>query len=311
MMRSRYLISLFFVTTMACLLSTTAYAKNDWHSQIGYTSIAVSQVEAPDEATFNLNPRTVPVDGKYGFTFMDGFQISQLFSVEIGVTHAGTSADIFSLFGQVRSPMYHHLSATAKYGVSVANNLGHAVYGAGFNYHIANDQAFGLEYSRQYSYVQQEALKEEGGPSKYPTDWLIDIQSMQPLNFLSLKYTNYLLKCNQECWQKRVPVYAKGDYMGLGLASLTRHLTYGGMRNNPENETANTSTHSPQPQSDTMLAYGLTHGNQITENFGMEFGVVGSAKENYLNFYSAAARFTLPVRAQIRPYAKSRHYLHQ
>ena len=269
-----------------------------------YTSVSYASVVAHKESELDLNPRTVPIDGKAAFTFMDGYQFNPYLAGEIGVTHMGVASDVFSLFAHLRSPVFFRMTADLRYGISFANNLARKTYGMGVNVFATPHDAVGFEYNRLYSYTQQEALNSNGGGVTYPTDWHTDIKYMQPLDLMSLKYTHFMGECKGLCRKQRPEVFAKGDYVGLGVALLSRHLSHGNYRNNPLAENVGSSLYMTRQQNDDMLGYSLVHGKQITPHYGLEFGVSGSSKESYLNFYTAAARFVFPVMDILRPYGK-------
>ena len=223
-------------------------------------------------------------------------------SAELGVTHLGAATDIFSIFARLRTPIWNKFAANVKYGASFANSRIRGVYSGGIDYFANRKNSIGIQYSRQYTYTQLEAVKGQG--NAYPTDWFTDIKYMQPIRLLALKYTRYMDRCDSSCWRERPPVYARGEYVGFGLAELSRHLGFGYYQNNPLNDNVDTGSSYAGQETDNMLGYELIHGNQITPYFGMEFGVAGSSKENYLNFYTVSGRFTIPLLSSIRPYVK-------
>ncbi len=303
MVNSRKLVLLFAVSPLFLAFAAHAAAKLDINHG-AYTSVSYASVHAPNESSLELNPRTVEVDGATALNFMDGYQFNPYLSAEIGVTHMGVATDLFSFYASLRSPIFAHISANFKYGITFANNLARKSYGGGLNVFVTAHDAVGFEYLRQYSYTQLESLNPGAGGTTYPNDWHTDIQYMQPLDMGSIKYTHFMGECNAACRSHRPAAFNKGDYVGFGPALLTRHLSHSFYRNNPLADNVGTGSTLSRDQSDDMLGFSLIHGKQITPNYGMEFGVAGSPQENYLNFYTAAARFVFPLMDEVRPFAK-------
>ncbi len=302
--------SRFILSCVCCSASIASALQSSTDSyapmQEAYTMVGYGTASARKEAGLSLSPRNTPIDGKSAFTFIDGYQLVPLFGIELGVTHIGVASDIFSGFLRARTPIWNHFALTAKYGASLTNNLVRKVYGGGAQFYFTPEHAVGLEYTRQYAYFQEEVLdNEKEGRVTFPTDWKTDKQGMLPINLFSLRYIHYLKKCGYDCQLVREPAYTKGDYVGIAANHLTRHLTFGHYANVPVAEALGTDSYSTRPQNDTLLGFSLVHGNQITPQFAMEFGITAAPKENYLNFYTFAGRFTFPLSSRFRPYLKA------
>lgn len=306
-------ISRFFLLFTALSVSSSyawqSSTSNYMNQQQAYTMVGYGTANAKLESQLDLSPRNTPIDGKAAFTFIDGYQLSNWLGLELGVTHIGVASDIFSSFFRVRSPIWNHFSLTAKYGLTLSNNLGRKVYGGGAQFYFTPEHAVGIEYTRQYAYFQEEVIYPDrtggGFALQFPTDWQTDKQGMLPIHLFSLRYIHYLKTCDTVCQSRRDPAYTKGDYVGFAANHLSRHLTFGNVQNVPVSEALLTEQYSTRPQVDNLLGYSLVHGNQITPYFAMEFGITAAPKENYLNFYTFAGRFTLPLSNRIRPYIKA------
>jgi hypothetical protein len=182
-----------------------------------YSFVQVSKTAAPNEKDIPLNVRSMPVDNKYAFTYMDGYQFDPWFSGEFGVTHLGSATDIFSGFIGLRSPSWHSMDITGKYGFSFSGSRIRRVYDVGLEYFLKRNKSVAIHFGRQYALAFSSGLS-NGLPST-------NIKVMRPLELLGVGYKGYFGVCDRDCRRERPAPSVKGDFWGAGILLLVSNTT--------------------------------------------------------------------------------------